>query len=96
LQCDLTSPVDELQGLLARNADLITVLSARLSAQEAELDSQKAVLTNAIGDARRELIHRWQTVRESLVGKAERTVSMLLRVNNLEAKRLAERLWTCI
>jgi hypothetical protein len=91
LQSDLTTPVDKLQGLLARNADLIAVLSARLSAQQAELDAQKALLTNAISDARRELIRRWQTLREPLVGKAERTVSMLLRVNNLEAKRLAER-----
>jgi uncharacterized protein YjiS (DUF1127 family) len=89
LECDVTTSVEKLQGLLARNADLLAVLTTRLTAHQDKANSHKAALNNAIQDARRELVRKWQTVRQPVLEKAARAVSALFSLSDHDVKDVA-------
>jgi hypothetical protein len=91
LAADTETDITKLQKLLAENDGLTNVLSNRLTAQETLFEAQKRALTSAIRDAKAELVHQWQSLRQPLLKEAEQLIKKILKIDDYEAAKLAER-----
>jgi len=91
LAADPETDITELQKLLAENDDLINALSNRIDALEKRCQKEKQALRRAIQDARAELCQQWRALREPLLKEAEQLIKKVLKIDDYEAKKLAER-----
>jgi hypothetical protein len=67
------------------------VLSNRIDALEKRFEKEKQALRSAIQDARAELCQQWCALREPLLKEAEQLIKQVLKIDDYEAAKLAER-----
>ena len=91
LTADTETDITKTAKALAEHDDLINVLSNRLHALGKRCEKEEQALRSAIQDARRELCQQWSALRQPLLKEAEQLIKKILKVDNYEAKKLAER-----
>ena len=63
----------------------------RIDALEKRCQKEKRALRSAIQDARAELCQQWRALREPLLKEAEQLIKKVLKIDDYEAAKLAER-----
>jgi hypothetical protein len=91
LAADTETDITKLQKLLAENDDLINVLSNRVDALERRYEKAKQALRSAIQDAQAELCQQRRALREPLLKEAKQLIKKVLKIDDYEAAKLAER-----
>jgi hypothetical protein len=91
LTADTETDITKTAKALAEHDDLINVLSNRLHALGKRCEKEEQVFRSAVQDARREFCQQWRALRELLLKEAEQLIKKILKIDDYEAEKLAER-----